>query len=163
MTKTLFLIGWLAASTLIAGSALRGQEAAAKSEPDDPYEIPEAARERRNPVLRSDLALRNAQTLWQKHCETCHGASGRGDGPNARLHEQRKGHAPRNLTNPKVQQNLTDGDIGGARGSLVFINRVGPDGMMIVPVGQKERETILSESQSLTERVERAIGYQTAR
>ena len=111
MTKTLFLIGWLAASTLIAGSALRGQEAAAKSEPDDPYEIPEAARERRNPVLRSDLALRNAQTLWQKHCETCHGASGRGDGPNARLHEQRKGHAPRNLTNPKVQQNLTDGDI----------------------------------------------------
>ena len=31
MTKTLFLIGWLAASTLIAGSALRGQEAAAKS------------------------------------------------------------------------------------------------------------------------------------
>jgi len=111
MTKTLFLIGWLAASTLIAGSALRGQEVAAKSEPDDPYEIPEAARERRNPVLRSDLALRNAQTLWQKHCETCHGASGRGDGPNARLHEQRKGHAPRNLTNPKVQQNLTDGDI----------------------------------------------------
>ena len=54
--------------------------------------------------------------------------------------------------------NLTDGDIGGARGSLVFINRVGPDGMIIVPVGQKEREAILSERQALTEQVERAIG-----
>ena len=99
MTKTLFLIGWLAASTLIAGSALRGQEAASQR-----FQalLPAAA---------PYLALRNAQTLWQKHCETCHGASGRGDGPNARLHEQRKGHAPRNLTNPKVQQNLTDGDI----------------------------------------------------
>src|SRR6185503_14558657 len=44
---------------------------------------------------------------------------------------------------------LTDGDIGGARGAFVFMNRVGPDGMMIVPVGQKEREAILGESQAL--------------
>ena len=39
------------------------------------------------------------------------------------------------------------------------MNKVGPDGMIIVPVGQKERETIVSESQSLTERLERAIGF----
>jgi len=39
------------------------------------------------------------------------------------------------------------------------MNKVGPDGMIIVPVGQKERETILLESTSLTERLERAIGY----
>ena len=56
--------------------------------------------------------------------------------------------------------NLTDSDIGGARGSLVFINRVGPDGMMIVPVGEKERAAIVTESQSLVEQVERTIGYQ---
>ena len=54
--------------------------------------------------------------------------------------------------------NLTDSDIGGMRGSYVFINRVGPEGMMIVPVGQKERDAIVAESQSLTERLERAIG-----
>jgi mono/diheme cytochrome c family protein len=78
---------------------------------DDPYEVPDAARDRRNPVVRSDETLRLAQVLWQKHCLTCHGAEGRGDGPNARLHERRKGHAPRNLTNPKVQENLTDGEI----------------------------------------------------
>ena len=56
--------------------------------------------------------------------------------------------------------NLTDSDIGGARGSHVFINRVGPDGMMIVPVGEKERAAIVTESQSLVEQVERTIGYQ---
>jgi hypothetical protein len=32
--------------------------------------------------------------------------------------------------------------------------------MMIVPVGQKERETIVTESQPLVEQVERTIGYQ---
>ncbi len=109
MTKELLVVGLLAVSPLVA--AQDKQAAGTKKEEDDPYEIPDAARERRNPVLRSDLALRNAQALWQKHCETCHGATGHGDGPNARLHEQRKGHAPRNLTNPKVQANLTDGDI----------------------------------------------------
>jgi hypothetical protein len=57
---------------------------------------------------------------------------------------------------------LTDADIGGVRGSLVFMNRVGPDGMIIVPVGSKERETILNESRTLIERVERELGYKLA-
>ena len=55
--------------------------------------------------------------------------------------------------------NLTDADIGGVRGSHVFMNKVGPDGMIIVPVGSKERETILNESRTLIDRVEREIGY----
>jgi hypothetical protein len=101
---------WMLAA-LFTVSAFEVRAAAVPQEPEDPYEIPEIARNRRNPVLRTDLSLRGAQTLWKKHCETCHGATGRGDGPNARLHEQRKGHAPRNLTNPKVQENLTDGEI----------------------------------------------------
>ena len=59
--------------------------------------------------------------------------------------------------------NLTDEDIGGVRGAFVFINRVGPDGMMIVPVGQKEREAIVSETQALVAQVEQAIGLQSSR
>jgi hypothetical protein len=73
------------------------------------------------------------------------------------------GHVTRTVSNPHLMfygPNLTDTDIGGGRGSLVFINRVGPDGMMIVPVGEKERGTIVSDSQSLVEQVERTIGYQ---
>jgi hypothetical protein len=68
----------------------------------------------------------------------------------------------RGRMNPHVMfcgPNLTDADIGGLRGSVVFMNKVGPDGMIIVPVGQKEKEAILAESRSLTERLERAIGY----
>jgi len=56
---------------------------------------------------------------------------------------------------------LRDGDIGGARGAFVFMNRVGPDGMMIVPVGDKERQAIVAESQPLVARVEQVLGYQT--
>ena len=111
MLKQLVGVGALALLPLVAVSALERQAADPKMDADDPYEIPEAARERRNPIVRSDIALRSAQTLWKKHCQGCHGATGRGDGPDARLHEKRKGHAPRNLTNPKVQANLTDGDI----------------------------------------------------
>jgi hypothetical protein len=59
--------------------------------------------------------------------------------------------------------NLTDTDIGGMRGAFVFINRVGPDGMMIVPVGQKEREAIVSDAQSLIAQVEQAIGYRPSK
>jgi len=111
MMQRLSWVSPLVLSALFAASTLEGNGPAAPQTSEDPYEIPEVARNRRNPILRTDLSLRGAQTLWKKHCETCHGVTGRGDGPNARLHEQRKGHAPRNLTNPKVQENLTDGEI----------------------------------------------------
>ena len=53
---------------------------------------------------------------------------------------------------------LTDADIGGARTGVAFINRVGPDGMMIVPLGASEREAIAVETAPLVGRVERALG-----
>lgn len=55
--------------------------------------------------------------------------------------------------------NLTDGDIGGARGAPAFMNKVGPDGMIIVPVGAAEKQAILDATASLAERVERQLGY----
>ena len=109
MRHLLASVGVLTLLPFLAGIAPASQ--ATPPPVDDPYEIPDAARDRRNPVVRSDDTLRHAQVLWQKHCLTCHGAQGRGDGPNARLHERRKGHAPRNLSDPKVQENLTDGEI----------------------------------------------------
>ena len=72
------------------------------------------------------------------------------------------GVVSRTASNPHLMfygPGLTDADIGGARGTFVFMNRVGPDGMMIVAVGQKEREAIVSESQPLVAQVEREIGY----
>ena len=76
------------------------------------------------------------------------------------------GGVTRSTSNPHLMfygPNLTDTDIGGGRGAFVFMNRVGPDGMMIVPVGQKERDAIVSDAQSLIAQVEQAIGYQPSR
>jgi hypothetical protein len=76
------------------------------------------------------------------------------------------GVVARTPSNPHLMfygPNLTDADIGGARGAFVFINRVGPEGMMIVPVGQKERDVIVAESESLVAQLEHALGYQAAR
>jgi hypothetical protein len=81
-----------------------------------------------------------------------------------RIDEQ--GHAVRSNANPHVMfygPGLTDADIGGARGTGVFMNKVGPDGMIIVPVGASEREAILKESQTLVDRFERHIGYSNAK
>jgi hypothetical protein len=75
-----------------------------------------------------------------------------------------KGQATRSNPLPHIMfygPFLTDADVGGVRGSLVFMNKVGPDGMIIVPVGVQERETILNESRSLIERVEREIGMRS--
>lgn len=77
-----------------------------------------------------------------------------------RIDEQ--GHIVRAAPNPHIMfyaPYLSDADIGGVRGSMAFINKVGPHGMIIVPVGQKERDAIISESQALTEKFERQIGF----
>lgn len=52
---------------------------------------------------------------------------------------------------------LTNADIGGILGRTAFVDRPGPHGMIIVLAGQKEREALLAESQSLVDEVEREI------
>jgi hypothetical protein len=53
---------------------------------------------------------------------------------------------------------LINADIGGIMGKTAFVDRPGPHGMIIVVAGQKERETLLAESQSLVDEVEHQIG-----
>ena len=72
---------------------------------------PAEAVSRANPVPFSDDALKRGRVLFGRHCALCHGEGGTGDGPAARMHAQRSGHAPRNLTDPKVQLGMTDGEI----------------------------------------------------
>lgn len=55
--------------------------------------------------------VKRGRSLFMKHCVTCHGNEGRGDGPSARLHARRSGYAPRDLSRPDVQQGLTDGEM----------------------------------------------------
>lgn len=63
------------------------------------------------PVAVSPEGLERGRKLYVKHCETCHGDKGKGDGPLARLHAQRTSRPPYDLTLPEVQSFLTDGEI----------------------------------------------------
>jgi len=49
----------------------------------DGWEVPEAEKARKNPVAAAKPALEKGQALYQKHCASCHGDKGKGDGPAA--------------------------------------------------------------------------------
>jgi len=101
---------WAFACAVVAwpGAARAGQEL---DPSPDPWMVPAEASARENPLTASAELLVEARQLWGRHCETCHGSEGRGDGPSARLHAERHGQKPRNLTKTAVQENLSDGDI----------------------------------------------------
>jgi mono/diheme cytochrome c family protein len=65
---------------------------------------------RTNPVAPGPTVLRRAQALYVEHCQMCHGAAGKGDGPQARLHAARA-KPPEDLTKAEVQARLTDGEM----------------------------------------------------
>ena len=85
----------LVAAALLACGATSGRA--------DEWVAPAAEREKANPVPDTPEARRKGRALFQRHCTVCHGAKGKGDGP--------AGENARDLTDPAVQQRLTDGEI----------------------------------------------------
>lgn len=69
--------------------------------------IPESARQRVNPLQLSESHLRSARLIYDEECTQCHGSTGKGDGPEAKLHDP----LPADLTDPKTTSHLTDGEI----------------------------------------------------
>lgn len=99
---------------LAAGFALAlGHAAGAGQLPSvDEWRVPAAERQSDNPLSATNPEhLKRGRSLFMRHCVTCHGEQGRGDGPSARLHARRSGYAPRDLTRPHVQEGLTDGEM----------------------------------------------------
>jgi mono/diheme cytochrome c family protein len=72
----------------------------------DDWKAPAAEKARVNPVPASPMAVARGRALYQKHCETCHGATGKGDGERA----QYAARKPHDLTDPARQQSFTDGE-----------------------------------------------------
>jgi mono/diheme cytochrome c family protein len=85
----------LVAAALLAGGAAAGE--------GDEWAAPTADKARTNPVADTPEALSKGKALYQRHCTVCHGLRGKGDGP--------AGAEARDLTDPAVQQRLTDGEI----------------------------------------------------
>lgn len=89
-------------------------DASEGSEPqanDGAWVVPAREKSKTAPIFPTPEGIERGRTLYVKHCATCHGDRGRGDGPLARLHAQRTSRPPYDLTDPVVQSVLVDGEI----------------------------------------------------
>jgi mono/diheme cytochrome c family protein len=73
----------------------------------EPWTAPAEARARVNPLEPTDTALLKGRALYQKHCTSCHGDKGKGDGPAERFSNE----TPTDLTDAAAQARWTDGEI----------------------------------------------------
>lgn len=48
-----------------------------------PWSVPDAAAKKSNPVKADGESLQTGKELWAKHCQSCHGKKGAGDGTKA--------------------------------------------------------------------------------
>ena len=71
------------------------------------WNIPEEAKQMKNPLQPSPATLQAARELYPENCAQCHGATGKGDGPEARTYDP----LPADLSNKKFNDGLTDGEI----------------------------------------------------
>lgn len=70
---------------------------------DIPSKVPKETKERKNPLPHVEAEIKKGKELYTDRCLTCHGPSGKGDGPaSASL-----GHRPPDLT--RVLAGQTDG------------------------------------------------------
>ena len=76
MKLRLFVIGCLIGSALLlSGYAI--------VTPNDPWPVPEKYMKMPNPVKADASSLATGKSLWGKHCASCHGKTGKGDGTKA--------------------------------------------------------------------------------
>ena len=110
MKKHIAAAAAVAVLTVVAGSKTAAQ--GVKPQPQDTdWNAPAVEKAKKAPQPASPEGLERGHQLYLKHCGTCHGDKGRGDGPLARLHAQRTSRPPYDLTLPEVQTFLTDGEI----------------------------------------------------
>jgi mono/diheme cytochrome c family protein len=72
-----------------------------------PWDIPDEAKERKNPLQPSAAGLQAARELYLENCAQCHGETGKGDGPESTMYDP----LPADLSNYKFNSGLTDGEI----------------------------------------------------
>src|SRR5688572_2394580 len=62
----------------LSGMGFRNYQEAAK-----PWPVPDKFVKMTNPVKSDDASLKEGKALYVKHCQSCHGKTGLGDGPKA--------------------------------------------------------------------------------
>ena len=66
----------------------------------DPWPVPDKYLKMANPVKADAESLATGKELWVKHCQSCHGKAGKGDGPKAAQLETQ----PEDLRKPEIQR-----------------------------------------------------------
>ena len=90
---------------LLLASGLLLATAGAHGKHDWP--VPDAAKKRANPVPQGEAVLRAARPIFAEKCATCHGDTGKGDGPESIMYSVK----PADLTDAKMMAEMTDGEI----------------------------------------------------
>jgi mono/diheme cytochrome c family protein len=85
--------------------------AAASSFGQEPWTAPKEEVAKANPVPASPEALQKGRALFQRHCASCHGVKGKGDGAGVSILAERTSRRPADLSDPKVQGSLSDGEV----------------------------------------------------
>jgi len=94
-------------------------------EQNKPWVIPEEYKRLKNPYPVSESNLKAGRELYRDECAQCHGDTGKGDGPESRMHSP----APADLTDSARMNGVTDGEIfyqitSGRRPMPSFKNRL---------------------------------------
>lgn len=71
-----------------------------KSFLNDPWPVPEKYMKMANPVAKNAQSVSDGKSLWTQHCQSCHGKTGKGDGPKAGELKTEPG----DFTNAEVQK-----------------------------------------------------------
>jgi hypothetical protein len=92
------------------------------------WRVPDDAKNLKNPLQPSESNFAAARLLYRDKCSDCHGDTGKGDGPQAIMHDT----APANLTDAKLMSRFTDGEIfyqisEGREPMPAFKKRLTPD------------------------------------
>ena len=101
-------VGAVAGVVILAAALVGGTIVSTAHEGHDtPWVAPESENDRANPIARSAESTARGRALYERHCRSCHGQSGRGDGPVAK----RLGYTAGNLTDAAQMNSQTDGAI----------------------------------------------------
>ena len=92
------------------------------------WRVPDDVKNLKNPLQPSGTNLAAAKILYRDKCSDCHGDTGRGDGPQAIMHDTQ----PANLTDANRMSRITDGEIfyqisEGREPMPAFKKRLTPD------------------------------------
>ncbi len=91
-------------SFLAAGLLLPIKSSSSDTAKDNEWKAPERAARKKNPIPADANSIAAGRTVYTKECFSCHGTTGKGDGPAAKDLEKSAG----DLSNPKMWDQ-TDG------------------------------------------------------